>query len=281
MSTYFPVPKAYYDTGTLKFDNIQYTANTTTSNTVDELVIIGQRPIGWPTDNIPVGSIAFQDGYYGIWKFNPDGSANPDYNIGLYSNEHIIQFNVSAGNTPQAVQVALKLAASIATIGHGLQYLSATQTVTTAGGILRGEDFKLNWDWVNIKIVDQMPPGATGSPMVTSWTPDGNGNYAPNIYVNVNVLDHYGQADGSGLNFALMHEIAHLTTPGQRTANQMQLEYMNATGDKALVHWGDYIPAENPWHVNLEYTVNNIAITVADMLQIPVIHNPVNGWQFP
>ncbi|WP_157038965.1 hypothetical protein [Caulobacter segnis] len=244
-------------------------------------MIIGQRPISWPTDNIPPGSIAFQDGYYGMWKFNPDGSPNPEYNVGLYSNEHIIKFDVSAANTPQAVLLALKLASSIATIGHGLSYLSETQNINTAGGVLRGEDFKLNWDWVNIKIVDNMPDGSHGSPMVTSWSPDGTGNYAPNIYVNINALDHYGQADGSGLNYALMHEIAHITTPGQQTANQMIMEYMNATGDTALAHWGEYVPAENPWHAHLEYVANNIAITVADMLQIPVIHDPVNGWMFP
>lgn len=50
-----------------------------TDTVVSEIVIFGARPSGWPRTGIPPGSIAFQDGYYGIWLFRPDGSINPDY----------------------------------------------------------------------------------------------------------------------------------------------------------------------------------------------------------
>ncbi|WP_426000574.1 hypothetical protein [Caulobacter sp. DWR1-3-2b1] len=48
-------------------------------DTVSEIVVIGYRPPEWPSTGIPPGSIAFEDGYYGIWKFLPDGSPNGDY----------------------------------------------------------------------------------------------------------------------------------------------------------------------------------------------------------
>ena len=48
-------------------------------DTVSEIVVIGYRPPELPSTGIPPGSIAFEDGYYGIWKFLPDGSPNGDY----------------------------------------------------------------------------------------------------------------------------------------------------------------------------------------------------------
>ena len=47
-------------------------------DTVSEIVVIGYRPPELPSTGIPPGSIAFEDGYYGIWKFLPDGSPNGD-----------------------------------------------------------------------------------------------------------------------------------------------------------------------------------------------------------
>lgn len=90
------------------------TVGRSADTTVSELVIIGQHPIGWPTDNLPQGSVAFEDGYFGLW-IKPTFETGPGYTEAYNPtpNDHKIDILVTGQRGIDTAIAAAKIIAKI------------------------------------------------------------------------------------------------------------------------------------------------------------------------
>lgn len=257
--------------------NSPQASRSTSDTTVDELVIIGQRPPSWPIDNIPPGSIAFQDGYYGIWKYLPDGTINTDYSYG-YANPHYITYDVSAANTPAAVLLALRLSTVVNNITTGMNGVWENNQIPTHYGMIRGGDFKFVWETTEIRIVDNIA-GTANAELAMQWGTQANGSVGPIMYATPALANTYGGASFSGdtgLNFALMHELAHITTIPNQEFNTQWNAYIEAGGNPDHAVWNAEPP--NSYRQQIERTTNTVAIEMAQFIGLPVFTDPTNGW---
>lgn len=253
------------------------TSSQTSTTTVDELVIIGRRPPEWPTNNLPLGSIAFDDGYYGILKQLPDGTLNPNYTYG-HENDHIISIDVSAANMGLAVQLMLRLAPVVATWSSKISFMGDSQWISTGYGQLRTGDVQSVWGEINIKIVETINGTANANvAMVWDFAPDGT--YRPTMLFTPNILNYHADPaqypNNSGLNYVIGHEIAHMTRVGNDVFNTQYKAYLDAGGKRE--DWNDINPI-NPWRETVEHAANNVGINLAIYLGLPVDTSPTYGW---
>jgi hypothetical protein len=276
----------YIDINTLAYAGLNYntspfdanTSNATSSSTVvSEIVIVGHRPEGWPTTNLPVGSIAFDDGYFGIFRNLPDGTPNPYFTY-QEPNDHIISIDVSAANTPAAVQTLLRLAPAVALLSHKVSFIGETQQITTSFGQVRTGEVQSIWNEINIKIVDSIA-GTASADAAMVWSSQPDGTYGPTMLITPNILNTYagpGFADDTGVNYLLTHEIGHMTTPGNQAFNTYFSAYLSVGGQNTVENWNNE-PA-NPWREQVEHIVNNVGINIAIYLGLPVYTTPTYEW---
>lgn len=229
----------YIDIGTLNYNGLdkssyeQYETQATSSTVVSEIVIIGRRPPEWPSTNLPVGSIAFEDGYYGIFRTLPDGTPNPNFSY-QEQNDHIISIDVSAANTPAAVLTLLRLAPAVALLSYKISYIGETQQINTSYGQVRTGEVQSIWNEINIKIVDNIA-GTANADAAMVWGTQPDGTYGPTMLITPNILNTYAGpsfSGDSGINYLLTHEIGHMTTPGNQAFNTYFGAYLSVGGAK-------------------------------------------------
>lgn len=241
---------------------IDYTARTAD---VEEVLVIGRRPPSWPTDNLPIGSIAFEDGYYGIYKTLPDGKPNPEYTAAEVMNPHHIA--VTAQNGESAGAIAAKLAKGIAKVETGMAALTGLENIQTTAGVVRAEELKLLWQDVNFKFVDQIPNAPVTAPAALDWV-DGK----PVVIFSAAAAAHADEAvypDSKGVTYLIMHEIGHMTRVGNEAKNQALLDYaFNNPQDPNFEHFNDHPP--NPYRIHSEHTADIVGIAVANYVGMPI-----------
>ncbi|WP_374471150.1 hypothetical protein [Phenylobacterium sp.] len=252
---------------------------------VSEIVVIGQRPWHWPDTGLPPGSIAFQDGYYGIWKYLPDGNANPDY-PSEPTTDPVIKWSIDP-NTPESQALALKLGNTLVGVLRAALATPDQATITTSAGTMTGAQLRGTITAITnnpIRVVYNGDiPGAPGLPndAAVVWE-----NGQPHMYVTPSLLasGHYGDdaafPNNSGMNFVVLHEMAHTFTPVQQQWNSQIGAYYARTGASdqsqmwATDSQGELIHVEARI---VEQYANNAAISVANYFGLPVYTTPKYG----
>lgn len=241
-------------------------------NTVSEIIIIGRRPDDWPPTNLPVGAIAFEDGYFGLWVKTVDGVNQYERPVSVTPNDHPVKVLATG---PKANETALLLAKVLAAIDAKLlQNISELGQVTTSAGIVRGDDIRQNWQSLSVRVVDKIPNSSAELAVVFEAGD-------PVILVTPDIRLTYGDSTrfgGNGMNFAILHELSHMTGTAARVQNEQQYQYRNATGDQTLSNF--YAIPENKYRVEQEHQVNNIAISIGITAGIPVPTTDIKyGWR--
>ena len=259
-----------------------------TDTVVSEIVIVGARPSGWPPTGIPPGSIAFQDGYYGIWLFRPDGSINPDYPT--TTTDPKIEWTIDP-NTPESQRLITLVGNALVRLQRGIQVIPDAAQISLKSGTLWGAQAKgalLDITQYPIKVVyTGAIPGAIGTQhqaaviLETAPPPPHSQLYITPALLNT---DSYGDParfpNDTGINFVLLHEMAHVITPVQQQTNQAYLDYFQRTGQSTLAHYndldskGEFI---HPEPRRVEMYANDAAITLGNYLNIPVYMTPTYG----
>jgi hypothetical protein len=242
--------------------------------TVSELVIIGQRPAGWPTDNLPIGSIAFEDGYYGLWiKSSEDTGPGYSDTYNPTPNDHKIEVLVPG---QRGVETAKAAAEVIAKIDKALLYnLSELGSVNTRIGTVLGSDVRQDWQALQVKVVESVPRNPNAQMAI-----DPVGDH-PILYITPKILDYGGYArelvlGGKGMEYAILHEMAHITGPGLQWAWQQQFDWMQQTGNTNL---DQYYAEPNVQLQAQENGINNIAVSIGLHIGIDIRHPDITyGW---
>ncbi|WP_143324149.1 hypothetical protein [Caulobacter sp. X] len=180
-----------------------------------------------------MGSIAFEDGYYGIFRTLPDGTPNPNFSY-QEQNDHIISIDVSAANTPAAVLTLLRLAPAVALLSYKISYIGETQQINTSYGQVRTGEVQSIWNEINIKIVDNIARTANADAAMV-WGTQPDGTYGPTMLITPNILNTYAGpsfSGDSGINYLLTHEIGHMTPPGNQAFNTYFGAYLSVGGGK-------------------------------------------------
>ena len=95
---------------------------------------------------------------------------------------------------------------------------------------------------------------------------------------------NYGDASAfpndSGINFVLLHEMAHVMTPVTTQTNQAYFDYLLRTGAGNLDHFND-LDANgrfvDPEPAQIENYANNATIVLGTYFGLPVYLTPVYG----
>nr|WP_269716364.1 hypothetical protein [Caulobacter sp. NIBR2454] len=245
---------------------------------VAELLVIGKRPDNWPETQLPIGAVAFEDGYYGLWKKTEDGQTQYTAPHAEVPNDFAIDIQVSGA---QGTQTALFLAKAIAAVDKKmLANFSPLASFASSAGTIRGSDVREDWQNLKVKVVTVIP-GYESTPAdeqpVMAIRPDGA------MYVTPKIMDdgNYGDPNymsGKGMNYAIMHEMAHQTDRGIAVAAEQQHQYRQQHEGSLAGYYDRATP--NKYMVEQEHQVNNIAINMGLYIGLDVPLTGITyGWQ--
>lgn len=103
---------------------------------------------------------------------------------------------------------------------------------------------------------------------------------SPTLLASGNYGDDIAFPNDTGINFVLLHELAHVMTPVQQQTNQAYLDYFQRTGLSTLANFNDVDAAGtfiHPEPARVEMYANNAAITLGNYLSLPVFTTPKYG----